>query len=430
MATIDIGVDGLPILTFIRGGVFWVFLFNADNSPTTFDAWSSPDGVTWSLVQTGPQSPGWVIGSSGFDTDGGMAIWDGANTVTLAYQAFDPSLFFGDNFLIDFDLNAGTWGAPYAGQNIRNTFGFGPFGIFRLSSGNLTVLYFDEALDDTPAKIQTWNGVSWTALVDVCGGAEGLPGFDPTEVAFSFASAVLDASDVLHIIYTATSDTLAGWIGNRFFYQEAIAGNTLQNFQEFPGQVGPNPDLFPLVIGPGPNIIIMGGKLYWGILRNDYTVIPTSNFPSVYVGFPLTNPSWTELGNLFPGVPAASGAPVFGVAGSQTSLGSGAPGFAFAVQSPDGFASFTDVTITDAGLPEIGPQNPLFLFSATTSYIVSGGVVNEGGAQPVAITSFGSAPPPPPTIKITFRGVKRVRCSPIDKAVEMPAELPGVKRAM
>ena len=424
--TVNLGVDGLPILTFIRGGTFWVFLFNGDEEPVgTFDAWSSPDGVTWNLVATGPQSPGWGIGSSGFETDGGVANWDGADTVTLAYQAYDPAVFFGDNFLIDFDLNAGTWGAPYAEQTIRNTLGFGPYGIFRLSNGDITVLYFDEAVDDTPAKIQTWNGSSWSALVDVCAGAEALPGFDPTQVAFFFAAAVLDSSDVVHVIYAANSDTLAGWIGNRFFYQEVAPGNTLQNFQEFPGQTGPNPDLAPLSIGTAPNLVIQGGKLYWGIVRNS----GLTTYASMYVGFPLINPSWSELGDLFPGVALGFPAPSFGFDGTSQYLGIGAPEFSYAVLSSDGFATFTNSTITDAGEPNIGPYNPFFLFT-TSQYIVSGGVANEGLPNPVQITSFGAAPPPPPVIKITFRGVKRVRCSPIEDVVEMPPELPGVERAM
>ena len=113
--TIQIGAQGLPILTFIKGATYWVFLWNAIGG--TFDAWSSPDAATWGLAATGPRSPGWGFGSGGYNLqDGGAAFFDGDHTVTLAYQSYDSLYYFGDNFLIDFDLNAGTWGAPYADQ--------------------------------------------------------------------------------------------------------------------------------------------------------------------------------------------------------------------------------------------------------------------------------------------------------------------------
>jgi hypothetical protein len=441
--TIQIGAQGLPILTFIKGATYWVFLWNAIGG--TFDAWSSPDAATWGLAATGPRSPGWGFGSGGYNLqDGGAAFFDGDHTVTLAYQSlsYDSLYYFGDNFLIDFDLNAGTWGAPYADQTFSGFTGHSvaPAFIFRLSSGNIAVIYQDTrtyqvpfGYKPAPFMIQAWDGSSWTALVDICAGAEALPDFAPLTAKFQFCTAVLDSADVVHAIYWASDASVPDWNNPRFFYQEILPDGTLQNFQEFPGQTGAQPDLQVLYQTPGPNLYILGGKLFWGIWRYDY--VNSISYVSVYIGSPIINPVWTELGNLDPTAVDgdAEAAPIFVVdpiSGQfYMSFLSNDTGVTAAVTT-DGFATFSNLDISDtvAGTPQVNFFAPFLLFGPL--YAITGGIISEGGTIPVSITSFSGPAPVVPSIKITFRGVKRTRCAPEGPEYANMPTAPSVKRAM
>ena len=441
--TIEIGAPGLPILTFVRAGTYWVFLWNATSNPGTFDAWNSSDAVNWNLVATGPQSGGWQTGSGGYDLqDGGVAFFDGDHTVTLAYQSYDSFYYFGDNFLIDFDLNAGTWGSPYADQTLSGFTGHSvaPAAIFPLSSGKVTVILQDTrtfsppfGYKPGPFKIQTWDGASWTGLIDICAGAEALPDFDPLTTKFQFCTAVLDSADVVHAIYWAASPSVSDWNNPRFFYQEILPDGTLQNFQEFPGQVGPQPDLQVIYQTPAANLYIFDGKLFWGISRYDY--VNSISYASVYIGSPVINPVWAELGNLDP--TAADGdsgaAPVFAfdsVSGLfYVSFLSYDTGVTAAVTS-DGFSTFSNLDISDtiAGTPQVNFVGPFLLFNPL--YAITGGIIAEGGTIPVSITSFSGPAPVIPNVRITLRGVKRTRCLSSGPEVTAVPVAPSVKRAM
>ena len=135
-----------------------------------------------------------------------------------------------------------TWGAAFAEESGTTLI---PFAIGLQSGGSVTVLWQDNGSSPDRFKSQVWNGATWSALVDVCAGAEALPNFNAAVTVFPIVAAVLDAANVLHVIY-GTSSSDPTW-NNRFFYQEVTGANALQNFQEFPGQSGAHQDLAAII---------------------------------------------------------------------------------------------------------------------------------------------------------------------------------------
>jgi len=432
--TVPIVPSGCP-LGFVRyAGAFWAFIQNAATAPAEIQVWQSTDGgLTWNLQDgaSDPFSLGWI--------DYPISLhFDGSHTVTFWY---DDGNHTGHLYLQQFDLSLQTWGPQFALQ-APSPHVWGTSALFQQSNGNFVGLVKNLAINPEAFFFTVWDGVSWSAYVDVCAGAEALPGFSSVTTNFlPFASAAMDSSDVLHVIYsTASSDPT--W-DNRFFYQEITSGGALQNFQEFPGQVPPTQDLNPFTqdAGPAANMLILGSVIYWAVIRNNPIVGGPLLFPSVYVGSPLINPVWSERANLDPGATSVQ-SPNGGAGLFYDSLTSqiyldfcrfaanGTDSQVQSVISSDGFATSQAVTLSDSGTggPVVQYFAPFLLFSSV--YILAGSSPGEGLSLPAAF--FGVFPPAPPAIsplKITFRGVKVFRkCDPEPELGDMPV-LPPVRRA-
>jgi hypothetical protein len=191
--------------------------------------------------------------------------------------------------------------------------------------------------------------------------------------------------------------------------------------------------------GPAPNLLIVGNSIYWGITRNNYsTGAPT--FPSVYVGTPLINPVWTELGNLDPSAtaaqaPAASPSLFYG-AGSIYEIFIRPNPNAFntqiqAIITANLFSTSQSVTFSDTltGGPEVIEDNPLLVFGPSAVYVASGSSPHEGGSVP---TTFFVGPPLVVlgSIRITLRGVKLRQICSLDEPGQVVPQISSVPRAL
>jgi hypothetical protein len=388
--------NGFPVLFFQQGGLFWMCLQNEGASNGSIQVWSSPDGVTWTHRDGADES----VTVSGF-----AATFDGAHTVTAVFQQGN---FSGNLFLQQFNLNTMTWGAPFAEQSGIT---LEPFFIGQQSGGNFIVLSQDNSANPVRCKAQVWNGATWSAAVDVTAGAEALSGFNSLVTVFDFAQAVIDASNIVHVIYGTFSSDPA-W-NRRYFYQELTATDVLQHFQEFAGQTPPNQDLAAFGSQPGPNLFINGTSIYWGILRNNYSSGPPS-YPSAYVGTPLVNPVWSELGNLDPAALASQrpiSAPVWALNTTTGQLWE-----AYNRLTPDAaggqvqlLLGGNSLTLSDSehGGATVAQYGPLFAFGGGV-FMATGALVVEG--PPVATVFTPVSASASYQVKITLRGVNRRRC--------------------
>jgi hypothetical protein len=423
MAAVVVVPSGLPLQFLAFGNSLWMFVQN-DGVGGGVQAYLSLDsGNTWTQIDgTGFLSAGWQ-GSPV------VSVYDGADTVTFYYQ---QGSFSGNTFLQQFNLATQTWGLPFAEQSGGVGGNAHPYGIYLASNGNFVVIFQDSTSSALLMKTQTWSGASWSAAVDMCAGAEALPGFDATKVIFPFISGALDSSNVLHVVYRANSTTLNTW-KNRYFYQEITALGVLQNFSEFPGQtVLATQDLAGISPEPTPNLFILGSSIYWGIIRNNYGP-GNATFPSAYVGTPVINPAWTELGNLDPAAGALQlplSAPVWGNnAGQLWEL--------FNRTSPSGVGEQTQAiiagqstTLTDSNtggpILGVGSFGPWIIFSPLIA-LATGSPPSEG---PSTAASFYPVGPSSFSVVITLRGVNRRRCDPAPLELTEVKQAPHVKRAM
>jgi hypothetical protein len=421
MSFVAVVPNGLPVLFFQSNSLFWMLIQNV--STGKIQMWNSPDGTTWTEQGAGGESS-----TLGWPASPVVAVWDGAHTVTVAFQ---QGIFSGNTFLQQFNLTTASWGVPFAEQSGGDLV---PFFVGLQSGGNIVVVWQDISANPDLYKAQIWNGATWGALIDVCAGAEALPAFNPAITIFPFVSAVLDAGNVLHVIYD-TFSTDPTW-NNRYFYQEVTAAGALQNFHEFPGQTPPNQDLAALARQPAPNLFISGNSLLWGILRKNYSSGPAT-YPATYTGTPLVNPVWTESGNLDPTAGALQlplSAPVWAL---NTTTGQVYE--AYIRETPDGngtqvqlLLGGNSITLSDseAGGAFLGPGQfgPFFSFTGGV-FMATGGPPGEGPSIPAAFTPVSTAGSF--QMRITLRGVNRRRCDPGDgEATTVVSSAPSVKRAV
>src|SRR5271167_4756344 len=99
MASVTVVAASVLLTFFQRNGIYWMVLQNGNTARV--EAWSSPTGTVWTQIGgEGPNAGGWPVQPM-------CAVWDGANTVTVAYQ---QGSFSGNSFLSQFNLTTGTWG--------------------------------------------------------------------------------------------------------------------------------------------------------------------------------------------------------------------------------------------------------------------------------------------------------------------------------
>ena len=209
--------------------------------------------------------------------------WDGTSSlVTFLYNDLSTGCF-----LIDFDMDARTWGVPYATGNQPST-SFSPVALWRYADGVSFIGLFLRGGDNIFYYCAIFDGSNWDVPFDICTNAAGV---DP-DVSFDTATSVLDSSDQLTVIFHDSPN-------NRFFWQQVPSDGSLTNFGEFPGQGGSPQDLSD---NPTASTLrIVGDSILWGIRRN--AVDPDAGpyeFPAVYIGSPVSNPVWTETGTIDP----------------------------------------------------------------------------------------------------------------------------------
>ena len=384
-----IAPGGQPLLYFTYQNQFWV-LVNDNFLGTGLTMWSSPDGINWTAQ-----------GGSQLTAGGVAACYDGAQTVTVW---FTPARPLTGTYLQQFDLVAGSWGVPFGNQGLIIPNNAIPAYIAPSGAGFI-VVYRVTAFVSFHLYVyaQVWDGSAWGSPIDVSANAEALSGFSGTNVFFSSCTAVLDAAGLLHVIFnTDVSGSAPSWY-NRFFYQELSGAGVLQNFQECPGQTGgSNQDIWRMNDQPGAMLFIQGDVIFWGIQRFSYGTDPTP-YPSVYLGSPLVNPAWTELGNIDPSNAAhtAGWFPIFQANGGQLYanwLALYATQIRAAITS-DAFADFTNATLIDnaaTGLPDLFNTGAFIVFGQSLSF-ATGAVIDEGSI-PVYWTGFTTPPPPPPPL--------------------------------
>jgi len=389
---VQIVPEGLSLLAVEISSVFWVAIQNTSTTPSTLQVWNSTDGgATWAQV-----------GSDGADVSLGWngnpipAVFDGDHTFTF---------FFVDNStgfinLQRFDLNAGDFGAVFATQDLSPMVPVAEF-LAVLSTGEFLAVYADDSNNPLSIYAQIWNGSSWSAPVKVSTNAEGA-----TSGSFGpYVSGVLDSGDVLHLIFYA-EDAGPPFHLEGVFYQEVTAALALQNYQQFPDNVGASPDValgsaFPVQQGPAPGMLILGSSIYWAVPRINYgSGNPT--YISAYVGTPVLNPVWTELGNLDPGNPG-SGATCPGLFYDAASsllylayLAADGSGPCRGIVTADGFADVTAFTLYDdtmSGPTLFRVDCPLLIFTPSFIYLASGSAPEEG---PTTAAYFTPVTPPTP----------------------------------
>ena len=421
---VQIVASGVPILFFQRGTAYWMLL---DNVGSGFpEMYSSTNLTNWTQIGgEGPSAGVWPVQPM-------VAVWDGADTVTMFYQEGTLS---GTTALVQFNLVSGTWGSAF-GQQVGGVAGNGlPDFMAINSTGGFVVVYGDATSVDGPFQTQTWDGASWSAIVNICATVQALPGYIAAQNLFLGPACALDSSDVLHCIFNLFSFNPT--FNHQTYYQEITSGGLLQNFQTFAGQSGASPDLVNMNLQTAPQLLISAGVLYWGIQRNNYAVGPNP-FAAIYVGSPLINPTWVETGNIDTSATSTQSpllAPVLQQIGSTlfasfirpnpTATGSQVE----TVTTTNGFASSTPQILTDtsAGGPPVHEYGPFLLQGPHGLLMATGGGGLEGPETAASFTSLG---PLTQSIKITFRGVKRIRCKPQDDLAEMPPPLPSVDRAV
>ena len=389
MTPVEIIANGLPLLFVEISGVFWMAIQNNGSIGVTglVAIFKSTDGGnTWSQIDGAHN----LTGSVGWNGSPVPAVYDGAHTFTFAYVKTSD----GTINLQSFDLNAGTWGAVFGNENLSPLVPILAT-MFRQSTGNLVLFFQDESGDPGSIYAQIWNGSSWGAATKISGTAEAI--INPATQGFgAYATGVIDSSDVVHLTFFAQDSgppfQMAG-----AFYQEITASLGLQNAQTFPGNTGATPDLSIDIPGPLPSMFIQGTSIYWAIVRNN-SGAGNPTYPSVYVGTPVINPVWTELGNLDPSNPgggASNPGLIFDPITSELCL-LYLSGPCRIITTTNGFASSVAAVFYDdtAGPTLFVLDSPLLIFGASFTYMASGSANTEGPSIAAFFTPLSPLPSP------------------------------------
>jgi hypothetical protein len=305
---------------------------------------STNGGVSWLILDNanGPVYP-----------NGFQPAWnfDGAHTITIAYQKVaSPAPLF----LRDFDLNTGLWGVDYAiaGQPTIPAFQTTKL-VFPRPDGSRVVLTVEVSPPGagSGAEYNVWDPIGgWTLThADPAANMIVLPGWDPTKtfIRGTQFETYTDADGTIGIFWEigGINSGPPNWT-DRTFYQQIHPNNSLGTFFDFPGQGGGiNNDLLVNIQGPtiGPPMLIQATNLIvLPIFRNTNVGNASGKGAiSLYVGTPITNPTWVEMS--IPGVDAAFP----GVAPPGTIDGTLIPESAIAAKF-DGTTIFIAWTIPDS----------------------------------------------------------------------------------
>jgi hypothetical protein len=290
-------------------------LLNRQQTFATIICKSTDSGATWTVLDAAHQ-PAFETGSGWFDL---------ANSkVTVAYV--DANGAAGNIHLIDFDLIAGLWGAPYAhvGPITGNPAGTS-ISIVKRSDGTYVIFYnissgLGVGLPTGLNAVVYDPATFWGVPFDLGTNITTLTGWDSTQtrVQMQGFKVTVDSLGICHCFFNTTSNQVAPVIwGNRVFYQQLLLNNTLPTaanaFLDFPGQVAPFP-AFPyntqqLNAFSGPpmgNPVIVGNSILLPVAQRNDSVV--DRFPhqlaNLYIGTPVSAPVWTLLSPI--GLPGTS----------------------------------------------------------------------------------------------------------------------------
>lgn len=248
---------GVQLAPFLHNGNYFVPLTNATNSTGTLSMFKSTDsGATW--INVGDALVGLV--DSVF-----TACFDGHHSLLCMAEVTTSG---GEQVLIAYDMDAQSWGVPFAGISI--TPGSGPTGEQVLVRPDGSVVGIDDS------NFWVWDGLVWTAFAAF------------TNIPAPFIGGIneaikmnIDASGLIHAVAVIRN---AGDTEQAFFYQQFTIGNTLGNSDALTSVDFPDAD-FDL---QPTNVIINNTKSF--IM---FAVLDTSQKARVFASRgPLTTPIW------------------------------------------------------------------------------------------------------------------------------------------
>src|SRR6185503_2726942 len=200
---------------------------------------STDGGATWTNLDTasGPASSSTVFGS---------AVQRGSTLTVAWFDGGSPVVQ-----LVDFDLTAGTWGAPYgvSGAPVPSGAGVSIGCWYRAGDNSLVVFYPDLASGSGLwASVYDLTGGSWGAPIDVGTNITGLPNYMSAAPTIERMSACIDSADNIYLFFsTAANLAVSNDWSFRVFMQQFTAANGVPNtaagFHDFPGQGDVTPNL-------------------------------------------------------------------------------------------------------------------------------------------------------------------------------------------
>jgi hypothetical protein len=233
------------------------------------------------------------------------AYFDGVQTVIVAFQTGNSGAVANPINFQDFDLATETWGVVYGAAGAPST--FNPRTIWKRPDGTYVLLYSNRNTfnpgDPSGLAFAIYDpGTSTWTTTDSDAGANIilLAGWDPTQtiVQTAFIRSYMDAAGNVGVFFRTSSVQIVPVIwGNRCFYQQILANDTLGSFFDFPGQVA------PLTGGQQDLQAFSGSPLGQPVIVGDIIVLPTLQrnrnqaFPAqiavAYLGTPVATPVWS-----------------------------------------------------------------------------------------------------------------------------------------
>lgn len=266
-------------------GVIYKLMLSANSNLGTM-AKSTDGGATWAVLDAahGPAASG-IVG-----------VWNGDQTITCAWRVAGGGLVAIK--LIDFNLATDTWGSAYAASGAPT--GEAVMGVF-LRGSDVLVCYDDRnsfgAGATSGLALAVYSGGGWSTL-DLGANVLALSGWDSTKMKVNHqTSYVMDAGGVLHAFFGVQATFFVADWGNRCFYQQVHADNSLGAFEDFPGQVAPltggRQDLVAFGGPPFGTPIIVADMILAPVLITNRVNPNPHEVAALYIGTPVSSPVWS-----------------------------------------------------------------------------------------------------------------------------------------
>ena len=272
---------------FVVGTALYFVAYRTSEAPGTdftINIFKSTDlGNTWTLLD-GAGAP-----NRGNQQATGACIYDGADTITVAWTTGNGQGTTGAIQLQDFQISTSTWGAPYgaAGSPVVGLVNQ----IYKRPDGSLIAL-FNRTF--ASGRVEGLSAAVFAA------GAWGAPfavdtNLTADRISDSRSATVLDSIGTLHIFMRCLdSGTL---LFKAWSYQQVHSDNSLGAFHNF--AVG---DAATSVFMNGEgNPVIVGNQIVFGVMNS-----ALSN-SILFVGTPLNNPVWSIGTGMDPAPPFSAG---------------------------------------------------------------------------------------------------------------------------